>query len=219
MLVYYGYALPLSLRIGRGFYEDGIWADGGFMPYSRIGGMTWREGEQVTLVMIYRMRAFARRAGGARAATTAPPAACCATRSPRTTSTSPARRSTWACTTSGRTCETGCTAWLGSCRLSERRRAVSRTCAEPGAVSRRAVHRQRARSSQPIGPLPSPSGRRASRAASARRTPGWRPPSGRTATSRARRSRRTRQSTRSGSGSGGAGFMRPPRAASSRSSR
>ena len=38
MLVYYVYALPLSLRIGRGFYEDGIWTDGGFMPYSRIGG-------------------------------------------------------------------------------------------------------------------------------------------------------------------------------------
>ena len=61
MLVYYGYAQPLSLRIGRGFYEDGIWADGGFVPYSEIGGLTWREGEQVTLVMMYRMRSFARR--------------------------------------------------------------------------------------------------------------------------------------------------------------
>jgi hypothetical protein len=65
MLVYYGYGMPLSLRIGRGFYEDGIWADGGFIPYSRIGGLSWKEserpGEQVTLVMIYRMRAFARR--------------------------------------------------------------------------------------------------------------------------------------------------------------
>ena len=60
MLVYYGYAVPLSLRIGRGFYEEGIWADAGFIPYSRIGGLTWREGEQLTLVLIYRMRAFAR---------------------------------------------------------------------------------------------------------------------------------------------------------------
>jgi hypothetical protein len=60
MLVYYAYAVPLSLRIGRGFYEDGIWADAGFIPYSRIGGLTWREGEQLTLVLIYRMRAFAR---------------------------------------------------------------------------------------------------------------------------------------------------------------
>ena len=47
MLVYYVYALPLSLRIGRGFYEDGIWADGGFMPYSHIGGLTWREDDTV----------------------------------------------------------------------------------------------------------------------------------------------------------------------------
>jgi hypothetical protein len=61
MLVYYAYALPLSLRIGRGFYQDGIWTDGGFIPYSRIGGLSWREEEQITLVMIYRMRAFARR--------------------------------------------------------------------------------------------------------------------------------------------------------------
>jgi hypothetical protein len=61
MLVYYCYALPLSLRIGRGFYRDGIWADGGYMPYSHIGGLTWREGDQVTLVMMHRMRAFARR--------------------------------------------------------------------------------------------------------------------------------------------------------------
>lgn len=60
MLVYYAYAVPLSLKIGRGFYEDGIWADAGFIPYSRIGGLTWREGEQLTLVLIYRMRAFAR---------------------------------------------------------------------------------------------------------------------------------------------------------------
>ena len=61
MLLYYTYALPLSLRIGRGFYEEGIWADGGFIPYSQIGGLTWREGEQITLVLMYRMRAFARR--------------------------------------------------------------------------------------------------------------------------------------------------------------
>jgi hypothetical protein len=59
MLLYYAYALPLSLRIGRGFYEDGIWADGGYIPYSRIGGLSWREGAEVKLVLIYRMRAFA----------------------------------------------------------------------------------------------------------------------------------------------------------------
>ena len=61
MLVYYGYALPLSLKIGRGFYADGIWADGGFVPYSHLGGLTWRAGEQSTLVLLYRMRNIARR--------------------------------------------------------------------------------------------------------------------------------------------------------------
>ena len=61
MMLYYAYGVPLSLKISRGFYEDGIWADGGFVPYSRIGGLTWREEEQITLVMIYRMGQFARR--------------------------------------------------------------------------------------------------------------------------------------------------------------
>jgi hypothetical protein len=61
MLVYYGYAMPLSMKIGRGFYEDGIWSDGGFVRYSAIGGLAWREGEQVTLVLIDRVRQFARK--------------------------------------------------------------------------------------------------------------------------------------------------------------
>jgi hypothetical protein len=60
MLVYYSY-VPLTLKIGRGFYEDGIWGESGFVPYSQIGGLTWREGEQVTLVMMFRMRNFASR--------------------------------------------------------------------------------------------------------------------------------------------------------------
>jgi hypothetical protein len=60
MLVYYSYAQPLSLKIGRGFYQDGIWAESGFIPYSQIGGLTWREGDQVTLVLMHRMRNFAR---------------------------------------------------------------------------------------------------------------------------------------------------------------
>jgi hypothetical protein len=61
MLVYFGYAAPLSWRIGRGFYEDGIWADGGFIRYSDIGGLAWREEEQITLVLISRVRRLARR--------------------------------------------------------------------------------------------------------------------------------------------------------------
>jgi hypothetical protein len=61
MLVYYVYAMPLSLQIRRGLYEDGIWSDGGFIAYQNIGGLTWREGEQPTLVILYRWRTFARR--------------------------------------------------------------------------------------------------------------------------------------------------------------
>lgn len=61
MMLYYGLFLPLSLRIGRGFYEDGIWTDAGFVRYQTIGGLAWREGSPVTLVLIDRERQFARR--------------------------------------------------------------------------------------------------------------------------------------------------------------
>jgi hypothetical protein len=61
MMVYYGVLLPLSLRIGRGFYEDGVWTDTGFLRYARIGGLAWRENGSVTLVLIERERQFARR--------------------------------------------------------------------------------------------------------------------------------------------------------------
>jgi hypothetical protein len=60
MLVYYVYALPLGVKISRGFYEDGIWTEGGFVPYANIGGLTWREGTEPTLVLLYRWRTFAR---------------------------------------------------------------------------------------------------------------------------------------------------------------
>ena len=62
MFVYYAYLSPMSLTIGRGFYEDGIWADAAFIPYNEVGGISWREGEhQVTLVLISRLRNLARR--------------------------------------------------------------------------------------------------------------------------------------------------------------
>jgi hypothetical protein len=59
MFVYYGYLLPLSTRIRRGVYQDGIWTDSGFMPYSYIGGLTWKEDD--TLVIASREKALARR--------------------------------------------------------------------------------------------------------------------------------------------------------------
>jgi hypothetical protein len=62
MFAYYAYLVPLSRRIGRGFYEDGIWADNSFIPYQEVGGISWREGEhQVTLIVISRLRNLARR--------------------------------------------------------------------------------------------------------------------------------------------------------------
>jgi hypothetical protein len=62
MFVYFGYLVPLTQRIGRGFYEDGIWADSSFIRYTEVGGISWREGEHsVSLIVISRMKNLARR--------------------------------------------------------------------------------------------------------------------------------------------------------------
>jgi hypothetical protein len=62
MFLYYAYFFPMSLTIGRGFYEDGIWAETAFIPYHEVGGISWRETEhQVTLIVISRLRNLARR--------------------------------------------------------------------------------------------------------------------------------------------------------------
>jgi hypothetical protein len=62
MFLYYAWFFPKSLTIGRGFYEDGIWAETAFIPFNEIGGISWREGEhQVTLMVISRLRNLALR--------------------------------------------------------------------------------------------------------------------------------------------------------------
>ena len=62
MFLYYAYFFPMSLTIGRGFYEDGIWAETAFIPYNEVGGISWREGENhATLIVISRLRNLARR--------------------------------------------------------------------------------------------------------------------------------------------------------------
>ena len=61
MFLYYGYAMPLSQRIGRGFYADGIWSESGFVPYWKIGAVSWREGPETALVIVSRLRNLARR--------------------------------------------------------------------------------------------------------------------------------------------------------------
>jgi hypothetical protein len=61
MFVYYGCAFPLSTRILRGFYTDGIWADGGFMRWKQISAVSWKEEGRVTLILITHFRSIARR--------------------------------------------------------------------------------------------------------------------------------------------------------------
>jgi hypothetical protein len=61
MFVYYGYAFPLSTRISRGFYRDGVWADTGFLRWAQISAVSWKEEGKITLVLISQFRQIARR--------------------------------------------------------------------------------------------------------------------------------------------------------------
>ncbi len=61
MFLYYGYAFPLSTRIRRGFYGDGVWSDSGFMKWSEISAVSWKEEPAVTLVLISHVQSIARR--------------------------------------------------------------------------------------------------------------------------------------------------------------
>ncbi len=61
MFVYYGYLTPLASRIARGFYQDGVWADTGFMRWSQISAISWKEEDAVSLVLISHARHVARR--------------------------------------------------------------------------------------------------------------------------------------------------------------
>ena len=61
MFVYYGYLFPLSTRIARGFYRDGVWSDSGFMRWGQISAVSWKEERVVTLVLISHFRSIARR--------------------------------------------------------------------------------------------------------------------------------------------------------------
>ena len=57
---YFILMVPLSSRIRLGLYRDGIWADTGFLPWARIGRMTFREGQEIVLILLQRgaARAF-----------------------------------------------------------------------------------------------------------------------------------------------------------------
>jgi hypothetical protein len=61
MFVYYGYLFPLSTRIARGFYQDGVWSDSGFVPWSQISAVSWKDEGSVTLILISHRNSLARR--------------------------------------------------------------------------------------------------------------------------------------------------------------
>jgi hypothetical protein len=61
MFVYYGYLFPLRTRIARGFYQDGVWSDSGFMPWSQISAVSWKDEDTVTLILISHGNSLARR--------------------------------------------------------------------------------------------------------------------------------------------------------------
>jgi hypothetical protein len=54
MLAYYGYLYPLSLRLKRGFYEQGVRFDRGFARWEDITGLTWRHEGPPVLVAAHR---------------------------------------------------------------------------------------------------------------------------------------------------------------------
>ena len=104
MFVYFAYAVPLTRKISRGFYAEGVWAETGFIPYHQIGGIAWRQGEPPTLLLISRFKEMAR-------PLLVPGAYYSAVRRllrdkiGATTSCSPATRWTWRGMMSGKTCK------------------------------------------------------------------------------------------------------------------
>ena len=61
MFVYYGYAFPLSTRILRGFYRDGVWTDTGFMRWGQISAVSWKEDRNPVLILISQAGNLARK--------------------------------------------------------------------------------------------------------------------------------------------------------------
>lgn len=61
MFVYYICLFPLASRIARGFYQDGVWSDSGFMPWAKISAISWKDEGAVTLILISHDNNVARR--------------------------------------------------------------------------------------------------------------------------------------------------------------
>lgn len=54
MAAYFVLFVPLSTRIQRGFYRDGVWADTGFLPYGKIARLAFVEQPEIVLVLVPR---------------------------------------------------------------------------------------------------------------------------------------------------------------------
>ena len=63
MFIYYACLFPLRARIPRGFFQSGVWADTGFMRWSDISAVSWREEKPLTLVLLSNTKNVARRLG------------------------------------------------------------------------------------------------------------------------------------------------------------
>ena len=54
MSLYFILMVPLSGRIHLGLYRDGVWADAGFLPWTQIGRMAFRETPEIVLILLPR---------------------------------------------------------------------------------------------------------------------------------------------------------------------
>jgi hypothetical protein len=63
MFVYYMCMVPMRARMDRGFFQAGVWSDAGFMRWSDISAVSWREDRQLTLILISNGKSLARRLG------------------------------------------------------------------------------------------------------------------------------------------------------------
>jgi hypothetical protein len=54
MALYFMLMVPLAGRIRLGLYEEGVWADAGFLPWGRIARMAYRETPDIVLVLLSR---------------------------------------------------------------------------------------------------------------------------------------------------------------------
>jgi hypothetical protein len=56
MAAYFILMVPLCQRIRLGFYDEGVWADTGFLPYANIARIAFRETPEIVLILLPRGR-------------------------------------------------------------------------------------------------------------------------------------------------------------------